>query len=270
MNREHYMQLYEIARKNLLIMLVLTIVNVVLVAVNSGVIMLFSATIPYFALSYGMYIAAHSYSSTMLYLSIVLAVILIILYLICYLMSKKHYGWLIFATVMFVLDTLAMIGLYISVGEVSSILDIIIHILVLYYLISGSINGYKLSHLPQEEQSMFSNVDDARFYAMENNDDAISINDNETSLYKADMNVKYRVLLESNVYGHEIVYRRIKRTNELVVDGYVYDTYQALAEKAHCLNAKVDGHLIQVGYNGIISSYLKVDGQTVLKKIRWY
>ena len=66
------------------------------------------------------------------------------------------------------------------------------------------------------------------------------------------------------------MYRRVKRVNELVISGYVYDEYVALAETAHCLSAKMDGHLIEVGYDGLSSSYLRVDGQQIQRKVRWY
>lgn len=89
-------------------------------------------------------------------------------------------------------------------------------------------------------------------------------------LRKADDNVKHRVLLETDELGHHICYRRVKRINELVIDGYVYDDVEMLIENAHALNAVIAGHKIQVGFDGDINSYLRIDGETVLKKKRFY
>ena len=82
--------------------------------------------------------------------------------------------------------------------------------------------------------------------------------------------VKHRVLMEGNYGGHRVVYRRVKRVNELVIDGYVYDEYEALAEMAHCLTARIDVHTIEVGFDGISSSYFRVDGQMKAKKVRLF
>ena len=85
----------------------------------------------------------------------------------------------------------------------------------------------------------------------------------------ADMTAKSRTLLEYSINGHKILYRRVKRTNELVIDGYVYGEYIARLEMPHVLTAYVDGHDIAVGYNGS-ASYAVIDGQQVASKIRWY
>ena len=72
-----------------------------------------------------------------------IAVITVILYVLCWYMSKKRYGWMIVALVMFILDTLAMAGMYLGLGEISGILDVVIHAWVLYYLIIGVKYGKK-------------------------------------------------------------------------------------------------------------------------------
>ena len=76
--------------------------------------------------------------------------------------------------------------------------------------------------------------------------------------------------MEADALGRAIVYRRVKRVNELVIDGRVYDEIEALVEFAHSLKAQLDGHLIEVGFDGWVHSYLKIDGQTVARKTRFY
>ena len=67
-------------------------------------------------------------------------------------------------------------------------------------------------------------------------------------LRQADRDVKCRVLLEKNVSGYQICYRRVKLVNELVINGMVYDEHKALLEFPHELYAKINGHHIMAGY----------------------
>ena len=90
-------------------------------------------------------------------------------------------------------------------------------------------------------------------------------------LRKSERHVKHRMLLSYNALGHEIEYRRVKKTNELVIDGNVYAEYTALMERSHQLTAVVDGHCFEVGFDSLSSqSYLSIDGQLVHSKLRWY
>ncbi|MBE5928610.1 MAG: hypothetical protein E7267_04450 [Lachnospiraceae bacterium] len=144
--RETAQQKYKSARSNLLLMLGFTVVNILLLVFNSDSMFLFSATIPYFLITIGIYAEI---KIVMIVLSTI-AVLNILLYFLCWLFSKKHYAWLIVALIFFGIDSLAMIGLYIFAGEVSGIFDLLIHIWVVYYLVIGIINGRKLKTLPEE------------------------------------------------------------------------------------------------------------------------
>lgn len=184
----------------------------------------------------------------------------------CWIFSKKHYGWMIVALTLFIMDSICMCILYLYAKEFSGILDVAIHIWVLYYLIVGVKCGVKLSKIPEQEINQ-------ELYNKEIQKDEI-IQDNlindSNYLRKAEQNVKYRVLLETEALGHHICYRRVKRVNELVIDGYVYDDVEMLIETSHALNAIIAGHKIQVGFDGGINSYLRIDGDTVMKKKRFY
>lgn len=258
-------QKYDSARSNLLLMLILTVVNIVLLFTGSESMMLFSATVPYFAVIIGIFFE----DSTVLVMCLVIAAIPIILYLLSWIFSKKQYAWMVLALVLFAIDTVAMVALYINAGDFSGILDVLIHAWVLYYLILGVVNGKKLKTLPEDP------VLDV-FGTPENNDagtepiEEIAPSDivNSPVLRAADTSVKARTLLESDANGRHIVYRRVKRVNELVIDGYVYADIEMLVEAAHALSATLDGHVYQVGYDGASHSYLRVDGKTVERKMR--
>ncbi len=91
----------------------------------------------------------------------------------------------------------------------------------------------------------------------------------DTPLRVAAKDVKCRIFLEKTVGTYRICYRRVKKTNELVVNGMVYDEMTATLEGEHELTAVVDGHNIRVGLDNTNHSYVTFDGETVAKKIRW-
>lgn len=80
---------------------------------------------------------------------LVIAVISVVLYLLSWILSKKpRVGWMIFALVFFILDTLGMFA--VTGFAVDSIVDVIFHIWVIVSLISGIAAYYKLKKLPED------------------------------------------------------------------------------------------------------------------------
>ena len=86
----------------------------------------------------------------------------------------------------------------------------------------------------------------------------------------ADMTKRGRVLLEAKKDKYEIVYRRLKKVNELIVNGKVYDEMKAVLEVEHVLSAEIDGHKIEAGLEGgtYSYSYIRFDGETLAEKRR--
>ena len=257
--REMQEQRYKTSRANLLLIIILTVVNVVMLLVGSETMLLFSISVPYYAVVFG-YVMENT---TMLTTGCVIAAIMLVVYLLCWIFSKKRTGWMIAALVLFIIDTVVMGLMYLGLGEASGIMDVLIHAWVLYYLIVGVISASKLKKMPREETVAAAEV------TGEDPEDA-SMNPNSTPLRRAEEDVKHRVLLETTYGGRQIVYRRVKRVNELVISGYVYDQYEAVMETAHCLTARIDGHTIEMGFDGASSSYFRVDGQQLAKKVRLF
>ena len=138
---------YKNSRLNLLLMIALTLVNIVLLFADANSMLLFSATIPYVAAITAIY----NVKTAIVVTGIIVAAVLILLYLLCWLMSKKHYIWMVLATVLFTIDTIYMIYFYYASGTMADgILDIAIHAFVFYYLITGIINGRKLLNCKNE------------------------------------------------------------------------------------------------------------------------
>ena len=68
---------------------------------------------------------------------------------------------------------------------------------------------------------------------------------------------------------YQICYRRVKSTNELVINGQVYDEKKGIIEFEHKLCATISGHNIEVGYDTESFSYMVFDGKTIKRKKRW-
>ena len=75
-------------------------------------------------------------------------------------------------------------------------------------------------------------------------------------------------MVAAQVEGLDIVFRRVKRVSELVIDGKVYGEWEALIESAHALTAMVSGHRIQAGFDGAAHSFIYVDGNLIATKLR--
>ncbi len=263
---------YNGARINLLLVVLLTTLNMILLVSGSDSYYLFSASIPYTITSLTKYICGmyppeqyaqdgiytvDFFDPSLFYIVLAVSIVIIGLYLLAYFLSKNQkVGWLIFALVFFVIDTAWLIF---YVGDIVAILmDILFHIWVIFSLSMGIYAYVKLKKLPTEvknpidpeKESERQDVPDSRI------------------LRSADTTVKARILLESEYFGHKIVYRRVKKTNELVIDGKVYGEYIALFEKTHTIKATVDGHLYSVGFDGRGMSYLIVDDMIVTQKVR--
>lgn len=280
---------YKSSVSNLLLVVAFTAVNIVLLVTNANRYFLFSAYLPYFAADIGMYMcgrypAEYYYGdeefvdNSFFIFMVALAVLLVLVYLLCWFMAKKKkVGWLIFSLVFFCLDTVAFAVL----NGLSSdgIIDIVFHVWVIVSLAGGIRNFYKLKRLPAE-------MPVPAVYDGENGETQLAYTDSEANGYEnvnaegqqaypdspilrmADPDVKSRILLEAQAAGHHIIYRRVKRVNELVIDGRVYAEYEALVEMPHNLFAVIDGQRIEAGCGADSKMYININGETVAKKLR--
>ena len=155
---------YNISRSNLLAVIVFTLINILMAAFGSTSYFLFSASIPYYLVFLGSLMCgkfpieddegamteADFLDSSFLIVMIVIAIIMTAFYGLFYFLSRKQKsGWLIVALVFFVIDTIGMF--YLWGFSIDMILDLLFHIWVIYYLVSGIIAANKLKNLPEEE-----------------------------------------------------------------------------------------------------------------------
>lgn len=256
------------ARHNILLVVIFTAINIILLATNSNTYFLFSAYIPFALvdlarffcgmypaeLYVGEYALGTYLDSSVFYVVLAVAAAILVLYLLAWIFSGKNkVGWLVFTLVFFGIDTVLM--LLLNGIAMDSLMDIVFHAWVVLSLINGISAYAKLKKLDKEP-------------AQPTDEETVRV---DTPMLRfADEDVKARVLLEAEAVGHKIVYRRVKRVNELVIDGRVYDEYVALAEFAHTLKACIDGHTVEAGMESSGQSFIVVDGQIVAKKLRLF
>ena len=131
-------QQYSISRGNLLAAIVFTVVNLVLLLADSNWYFPFSIAIPYYGTLLGQVWEVGN-------IMLGVAAVLLAVYFVCWLLSKKHWGVMILALVLFLLDCAALVGIMV-LGELysSMTLDILFHIWVVYYLVQAVRYGAKL------------------------------------------------------------------------------------------------------------------------------
>ena len=280
---EVYKHKYRISRMNLLLVVIFTMINLVLLITNANSYFLFSAFIPYFITGLGMLLCGRFpsdyyaggfedvvfFNDSLFFILLIISVTLTLLYLLAWYMSNKNrVGWIIFALVFFGLDTLGM--LLINGISLESLVDILFHAWVIYYLSAGINAHYKLKKLPPEDTTapfLNQNISQHMENEAEFSEHIFSEIPNSAVIRKADRDAKHKVLLEKRVLYFDICYRRVKHINELVINGNVYAELEGVLEFAHTLEAHIDGHHITAGYAGM-HSFISVDGEVVAKKTR--
>lgn len=147
---------YDRSRANLLLVLIFTVINLFSVTFANSYF-LFSATLPaIFPAVMTQMAADEEYLATigmtpetatpLIIVGLVIGLVLSVPYLLCWIFSKKRVGWMVAALVFFSIDCLLLLISF----DLTMILDIIIHAVVMYYLITGVINGFKLRDMPED------------------------------------------------------------------------------------------------------------------------
>jgi hypothetical protein len=160
---------------------------------------------------------------------------------------------------------------------VGSLVDLLFHAWVMYYLISGVRSGFKLQKMPAPEPmptggSILLNEepsDSAAAESAETKSNAASTVPDSPVLRVAGNEEKIKVYVEAQWSGYTIVYRKYgKNTEELVVNGNVYAEYvfRGLA-KPNTMSATVGGMQISAGY--FQRNFISVNDQIIAASVRW-
>lgn len=237
------LQRYTRARSNLLWVILFTVINAVLLIADSGVMFLFSATLPYFMVSLGWMVGIRP----VLIVCIVIAAIMVGLYALCWALCKTRPGWMVAALVFFALDTAFL--LYITLAppvDFSGILDILIHVWVLVSLFQGARFGLRLKRQPKEPSP-----------AVENG------REDTPPLRSAGYDPDALMLAEAEWQGNRISCRRTEEGDELIVNGFVLAEAPTEEGRPLLLSAVKDGSTVTVLMDASRTVYITVDGKTV-------
>ena len=158
---------YRSARIDLLLVAIMTLVNIVFVITGSDTYFLFSASVPYLLsfvsalycgkLSPEIYeyleidvATAEFLPAPVFYVALAIALVITALYVVAFFLSNKgRVGWLVFALIFFIIDTLVMLFYY---GiSFDMIIDYVFHAMVIVILAIGIKAHRKLENLPPEE-----------------------------------------------------------------------------------------------------------------------
>ena len=161
--RRKLTQRLNTARTNILIVVALTLINVFILLFDGDSYFVFSASFPYIMVFYAMFLCGkfpieyyelaegeeiYPLGNGVFAIMLVIAFVSIALYFLSWIMSKKHgIAWIIFALVMFVIDTLLLV-LVLGV-EVDNLIDLAFHIWVLVSFVMGIVSYFKLKKLPE-------------------------------------------------------------------------------------------------------------------------
>lgn len=151
--KERLMKKFSSGRSNLLAMTILTLVNIVLIAVKAEFGFTFSAFVPQILAAFGTEIYTETSLSVYIIAGVGLAVFSTAIYFLCYVKSKKNGGWIVASLVLFILDTAALLLYCLLFFEISYLIDVAFHAWVLYYLISGTSAYFNLKKIVAMESA---------------------------------------------------------------------------------------------------------------------
>lgn len=288
--REALNQRYKLARNNLLLIILFTLINCSFALFGGGTYFLFSAFIPYMLVVTGMdlsgkfpeeyYLEVYGdspenlnlFGNGFLIVMVALAAIGLALYFLAWILSKNHkVGWLIFALVFFSMDTAATF--LIAGFDFTMIVDYVFHAWVIFELARGIHVHFKWKEMTEAPivEGVTASGEDALEEILNSESENAEPDEVKdiTPLRGMDRDIKSRTLAEAEFQGYKILYRRANKVNELIVDGMVYDEYAAKFEVPHELCARVGGYDICAGYDGS-RSYILVNGNELVSKMRWY
>ena len=155
--RQKLTRQYASGRSTLLSLVIFSAINMVLLLLNSETYFLFSATVPYYLTAFCMSLDDLMGGAFFTVGAVVISLIILGVYLLCWGLSKKHPGWLVAAFIFLIMDSLALVVVSLLIPDLllSSILDLVFHILILVSVgMAVSANG-KIKTLPPEQPAFY-------------------------------------------------------------------------------------------------------------------
>lgn len=161
-DRQLYITRYNTARLNVLLLIILSVVNLILLAVGGNSYFLFSAYVPYQLAAFGYVLCgmmpdefyAEGFEGitfldpSVFYVLLVIAFMILAVYALLWFLSRKERGGFLVAVVVLIsVDTVAML-----LGGISAdmAIDLLLHAFVIYEMVLGIMAWRKLKAMPEE------------------------------------------------------------------------------------------------------------------------
>ena len=162
-------------------------------------------------------------------------------------------------------DTAALVAGLVTAFEASSILDVVFHGLLLWYLAMGVRRGREAMEEPEGQRETPEPLpQNTEFY-----DASMGERPNSPSMGQP-AEGKHRTLLTAAYGSHEIEVRRSYGLTELIVDGRVYGRQEGVVETGYTIRARVSGHDVETEFTPTGKQLLRVDGQVIARKQRLF
>lgn len=176
--RQLLLNRFNVARHNILIVIIATLINIVLALFGDGTYFLFSASVPHYLVLDAMYLCGMLSESwyegskseyfffdiSYLVIMVAFAVLILAVYFLFWLLSKNQKrGWMIATLVFFAIDTLGMF--YLWGVNADMFLNLIFHIYIICFIISGLIAASKLQKIPPDESEENAEKEGIDYYA---------------------------------------------------------------------------------------------------------
>ena len=247
---------FETSRKQLLLVVLFSAINVLLVLFRINLSFLFSASFPLFIAQFGQMLSQETGGLLPLLIAAMFSFSIVFLYWLCYVLAKKYRVFILVALILFSIDTLFLIwSLTFGLG-LSIILDVAFHAWVMYYLIIGTKAWSDLKKLPFDEP-------------VEETNREIPLTQTPPLRHES---TKGKVIFSQIYENLNIVVKRTYGTTELIVNGIVFAEKKGLVEINYTLDAYVENTYIKVtletvGNAGNMELY--VNGILLAKKTRY-
>ena len=156
-NRRHDLMIKVTrGRYNLLFLVLMSVVNIFLITSSSKMLLPYSSAISDYSVALGITEALKSGNSSLRILGLAIACAVLMILMVCYVLSKSKPLYFVIALSIFAADTIALAVLEGVNGSLSSpyvILNLVIHLLSIFYLISSIKASNELMRLPAEEET---------------------------------------------------------------------------------------------------------------------
>ena len=142
-------------RYNLIFIVLVSVINIFLITSGNEMNIPYSSAISNYSVALGIAESMKSGDSSLRILGLVVACTVLMVLMLCYILSKSKPFYLIISLSVVAADTIVLAVLGAVNGQLVSpyvILDLIIHLLAVFYLISATLAAKELRSLPAEEE----------------------------------------------------------------------------------------------------------------------